>query len=156
MKQFGIKLATLLMCGALIAGCQADTENSTSSSEENETGEAVETMNQQAENADLDTPEVIAGLDTVLETINKLQKVVKDTPKDVKRINEIGKELDENWDKIEKAVEKRDPEKYEYIEESLYPLIAVAKKATPEIDKINQFIEETTKKLKDYKEKISS
>lgn len=155
MKRVLIQFGTLLMAGMLVVGCQADNNNETNTNE-NEGPDALETMNHQVENIDKDTSEIVKGLDIVLLTINKLKGIVNNTPNDVKQINETGKTLEKNWDQIEKAVEKRNPELYEYIEKSLYPLIDEAKKATPNIDKIKPLIEDTTKKLQEYKEKISS
>ncbi|WP_078549672.1 hypothetical protein [Litchfieldia alkalitelluris] len=150
MKRILFVFCTLVMVGLLLGGCQADKENSSS---DIETPDAVETMNQQAENSD--TTELVKGLETVLLTVNKLNETTKSSPSDVKQINEFGKALEENWDKIEKTVEKLDKESYIAIEKSLYPLIAEAKKPSPATDKIKTLAEDTTKKLEKYKEKIS-
>ena len=154
MKQFGMQLAVLMLGGILLAGCQADTESPMNNVEQ-ETQDAVETMNQHAEHSELETPEIIKGIDKVLETINKLEETLKSTPKDTKQIQELGHALEEEWDKIEKAVEKLDQEEYEFIEKSLYPLIAEAKKPMPEVERIQPLIEDTTKKLNEFKEKLS-
>jgi iron uptake system EfeUOB component EfeO/EfeM len=63
--------------------------------------------------------------------------------------------IEEKWDKIEKQVEEKYPEDYEDIEKSLYPLIAEAKKDTPDSEKLKTLTEETKNKLNQFHEKIN-
>ncbi|MDL4843073.1 hypothetical protein [Aquibacillus rhizosphaerae] len=95
------------------------------------------------------------GTTIVLATINELHNVVERSPENTKKINTFGKVLDENWDLIEKKVEKKYPEDYKNIEESLYPLIGEAQKEKPDLTKLTQLIKETSAKLLTFKDKVS-
>lgn len=69
-------------------------------------------------------------------------------------INQLGKEIEESWDKIEKKVEKAYPQDYQYIEESLYPLITVAKQKKLNKTKIRTLSMETLDKLEQFNQKL--
>jgi len=95
------------------------------------------------------------GVDTVLARIEEVKGAVKIDPQNTSKLNQLGKKLDEDWDLIEKQVEKQYPKDYKNIEDSLYPLINEAKKQNPSTKKLNALIPETTDKLIQFKEKVS-
>ncbi len=95
------------------------------------------------------------GVDIVVATIEEMKGAIKLDPKNTGKLNQLGKKLDENWDLIEKRVEEKYPKDYKNIEDSLYPLIAEAKKKSPNVNTLNKLIKETTDKLIQFEEKIT-
>ncbi|MCT2537712.1 hypothetical protein NC661_11230 [Aquibacillus koreensis] len=95
------------------------------------------------------------GIAIVLATIDELKSLVEQNPDNARKINTFGKVLDENWDLIEKKVEKKYPEDYKDIEESLYPLIGEAQKDKPNIEELNKLIKDTYKKLEAFRAKVA-
>ncbi|MFD0049061.1 hypothetical protein ACFVHQ_07010 [Actinomycetes bacterium NPDC127524] len=79
---------------------------------------------------------------SLIESMVKKMKLSSDA-----QINSMGAETERKWDKIEKLVEKKYPQDYKNIEQSLYPLIAEAKKKKPDRQKLVEFSEETKQKL---------
>lgn len=96
------------------------------------------------------------GLDNVLTSLDELKTVTKDSQVDTQAVNKAAEELGETWDKIEEKVEEKYPEDYENIEKSLYPLLAEAKKDTPNLVSVMQLLDDTTKKVQEFKEKIGT
>lgn len=70
-------------------------------------------------------------------------------------IQQTGKSLEEHWDLAEAEIEEQYPEDYASIEESLYPLIAEAKKDSPDAAKLAPLIQESNEKLNVLLEKAS-
>ncbi|WP_106495155.1 hypothetical protein [Lentibacillus sp. Marseille-P4043] len=100
--------------------------------------------------------EINSSIDNVLATLEEMKNQTEQSPDSTTDIQAIGKKLEENWDQIEKQVEEKYPEFYEDIERSLYPLIAEAKKDRPNVVMVKQLTDETTQKVKAFKEVISS
>ncbi|WP_077622698.1 hypothetical protein [Sediminibacillus massiliensis] len=100
--------------------------------------------------------ELVASVEDVLTVMEELKRTVLQKQDAVEEINKIGKKLADTWDHIEKKVEERYPDDYKNIEESLYPLIAYAQNEKPDFEKMSEVFEQTEKKLKEFKEKISS
>jgi iron uptake system EfeUOB component EfeO/EfeM len=98
---------------------------------------------------------LINGLDKVLYSVEELKNTVNEEPNNTRKINEMGLNLEANWDVIEKEVEELDKESYVNIEKSLYPLIAEAKNNKPNVNNIKKLITETTEKLNNFKETLS-
>ena len=96
------------------------------------------------------------GLDNVLTSLDELKTVTKDSQVDTQAVNKAAEELGETWDKIEEKVEEKYPEDYENIEKSLYPLLAEAKKDTPNLVSVMQLLDATTKKVQKFKEKTGT
>lgn len=96
------------------------------------------------------------GIEEVLTSLQELKDTAESSPDDTEKLNSKGKTLSENWEPIEKNVEERNPGAYENIEKSLYPLISEAQKEKPDNNKVKQLIDETTEKLNQFKDKISS
>ncbi|MFZ3579127.1 hypothetical protein [Virgibacillus sp. DJP39] len=95
------------------------------------------------------------GLDEVLNTLAEL-KVELDKPSIEKsQVKVLAEKLGEDWDTIEKQVEKKYPEDYVYIEKSLYPLLAEAQKEDPNFVEIQQLLQDTTKKINAFKNKLT-
>ncbi|GGJ88886.1 hypothetical protein GCM10007063_09280 [Lentibacillus kapialis] len=102
------------------------------------------------------TTSLSEGIEKVLSSLHDLKNTAKSSTDDAKNLNEKGKALSESWEPIEKKIEKRNAEAYENIEKSLYPLISEAKKNQPDTGKVKQLVDETTDKLKQFKQKIAS
>ncbi|SDL87664.1 hypothetical protein [Sediminibacillus halophilus] len=96
------------------------------------------------------------GVENVLEVLKELVTAVTNQPDQTETINQLGKSLSEEWDKIEKAVETNFPDDYKNIEDSLYPLIAYAQNQTPDMEQIKQLSSEVKEKLTAFKQKLSS
>ncbi|MGG3451149.1 hypothetical protein [Domibacillus aminovorans] len=91
-------------------------------------------------------------LDNVVGTLKELKASIED-PDNVGEIQQAGKVLEEHWDLVEKEIEEQYPDDYENIEESLYPLIAEAKKDEPDVEKMKTLIDDTNGKLTEFLEK---
>ncbi|GAA0595115.1 hypothetical protein GCM10009001_09050 [Virgibacillus siamensis] len=142
MKKSNILLLSVFLIVAVMLSACGSGGDSESSSEENE---------QKSNQASLDK-----GIEKVLTSLQELKDSIETSPDDTEKINSKGKSLSENWEPVEKKVEERNPDAYENIEESLYPLISEAQKEKPDTNKVTKLIEETTKKLNQFKDKISS
>lgn len=136
MKKLSYVLTPIALTGLLAAGC--GTDESEQPVRDNQT-DAIE------EHA-RDMPE---KLDNVVGTLKELKANVE-TPDSAEEIQETAKVLEEHWDLVEKEVEEQYPDDYENIEESLYPLIAEAKKEEPDVEKMKTLIDETNGKLTEF------
>ncbi len=103
-----------------------------------------------------DSSLLVERLDEVLRTLEKLEKTVSDSPIDVKAIHKSGSLLEEKWDVIEKQVEEIDKASYMYIEETLYPLIAEAKKDSPNVENMKALMKQTQERLIKFKEEVAT
>ncbi|WP_064093443.1 hypothetical protein [Rossellomorea aquimaris] len=96
------------------------------------------------------------GIESSKSSIEELKSILKNESSDTKKINDQGTVVEEQWDKIEDMVEEKYPEEYVSIEESLYPLIAEAKKAEPGIEQLKSLVEDTMKKMTTFQEKLDT
>ncbi|GAA0481754.1 hypothetical protein GCM10008986_03090 [Salinibacillus aidingensis] len=144
---------TLLLLAAILVGFSTSGNEQPSQTGdhqmETEDTEAVGVANEEERN-------LVTHLDTVLTSVDELEKVIEETPDEVRTINEKGEVLEKNWDEIEKQVEELDPDAYANIERSLYPLMAEAQKENPDIEKMKSLSEEVTEKLEDFKQQVSN
>lgn len=131
----------------LVAGCSSGTDDKNSTENQKQSSE----QQSKAVQGEKDRSDLSTGIDTVLTSVKALKTTVENTPNDVKAINNKGEALDSNWDVIEKQVEKSDPEAYEDIEKSLYPLFAEAAKDKPDVNKLKQLIDASIEKLNKFK-----
>lgn len=99
---------------------------------------------------------IVKGITSVLTTMEEFQAVVKESPDDIEKINAFGKQVKEEWEKIEKKVEKHYPNEYKTIEESLYPLIDLSESNVIDFNELDQLIDETKMKLKKLADQIES
>lgn len=113
------------------------------------TGDSIQLNHSMAE-------EISSGIETVLIVLKEFKAVTEQSPDDTTAIQTSGKDVEANWDKIEKRVEKMDPVAYEDIERSLYPLIAEAGKDQPNVVMVQQLIDETMEKLTEFKEEMGA
>jgi iron uptake system EfeUOB component EfeO/EfeM len=104
---------------------------------------------------DEENQDLSKGVEETTSSVEELTISLTNAPDDAKKINEQGTMIEEKWDKIEKQVEEKYPDDYEDIEKSLYPLIAEAKKETPDSEKLKTLSEETKNKLNQFHEKIN-
>ncbi|WP_409291932.1 hypothetical protein [Peribacillus sp. SCS-37] len=88
--------------------------------------------------------------ESILALLLELDKEIN-TGKSAKSINKIGISIETAWDGIEKKVEKMNPAVYRDIESSLYPLIAEAKKDTPDLKNLERHSKDTARKLTVFK-----
>ncbi|MDQ0217325.1 hypothetical protein ELQ35_07695 [Peribacillus cavernae] len=135
----------ILIAGTFLGGCTPESDQS----QPKGSAEDLETMQQTHavdENGSENHADIVLGVNKVLAKIKELD-TNKDDNTDAKSLNANGKQIEEEWDKIEKKVEKSFPEDYKNIEESLYPLIAELKKAEPDVAKVNEWSNQTKAKL---------
>jgi iron uptake system EfeUOB component EfeO/EfeM len=104
---------------------------------------------------DEENQDLSKGVEETTSSVEELTMTLTNAPDDAKKINEQGTMIEEKWDKIEKQVEEKYPDDYEDIEKSLYPLIAEAKKESPDSEKLKTLSEETKNKLNQFHEKIN-
>lgn len=100
--------------------------------------------------------ELTEGLKKVLTSLDKLKTVTGDSTGETDTVQTSAETLGETWDQIEKQVEEKYPEDYERIENSLYPLLAEAKKDTPNLTSVLQFLDATTSKIKIFMDKVGT
>ncbi|SEA85169.1 hypothetical protein SAMN05421743_109105 [Thalassobacillus cyri] len=160
MKLFKL-LSFMLAAGIVLAGCGTSGNDDTIEPEDtNDSGAAEEETEQESKKSSSSGGEVStdlpSGVDVVLATVEDLNTTVGKSSEDTAKINEIGKTLEEDWDRIEKKVEENYKEDYKNIEESLYPLIDEAQADKPDTDKIKDLAKETKDKLEQFKNKLET
>ncbi|MFG6119794.1 hypothetical protein [Thalassobacillus sp. B23F22_16] len=162
MKQFYL-LSFMVAAGIILAGCGTSGNDDTIEPEDtNDPGSSQEESDQaeeEAKESSGDTSDAIDlkdGVDLVIGTVEELNTTVEESPDDTAKINETGKTLEEDWDRIEKQVEENYEEDYKNIEESLYPLIDEAQSDEPDTDKIKELTQETQHKLEEFKNKLET
>jgi hypothetical protein len=149
-RKIAFLLGTLLLAMAfLIANSNPEAKNAKNSQETNDVLNDETSLKEDQHSA------LITGLEKVLYSVEQLKNTVDGTPKNTKKINVMGLNLEENWDVIEEQVEELDKDSYVDIEKSLYPLIAEAKKKEPNVKNIKKLITEVTEKLNEFKESLS-
>jgi iron uptake system EfeUOB component EfeO/EfeM len=141
-KRYSI-LAPIMLTGLLAAGCGADDENE----------EPIK--DDQPKSAEEQSRDVPLKVDDVVATVVELRSYAESADNSG-QIQETGKSLEDNWDLVEGEIEEQYPDDYKNIEESLYPLIAEAKKDKPDPEKIKTLSDETNKKLTDFLEKAET
>src|SRR5690606_16470743 len=139
---------TLLLATALIYGYFNNVESNNTSE-----NAAMETAGNSI--SILEHEEISKGLDTVLSSLQNLEKTIQDNPKNMQKIAKLGKAVEEKWDNIERQVEKLDKETYIYIEEALYPLFAEVKKDQPNIHSITKLTKLSKERISSFQVKIS-
>lgn len=102
------------------------------------------------------TSELTTGLDEVLNSLAELKTITEDSTWETEKIQTTGESLGETWDQIEKQVEEKYPEDYERIEQSLYPLLAEARKDNPDLALVMQFLNATTEKIEVFKKMVGA
>jgi iron uptake system EfeUOB component EfeO/EfeM len=152
-----IKLfSSLLIAGLLLGGCggndNAEEVKEVTPDEESQPATSDGKPGEDSSNQKI----IIKGVGDTISSVEELSKMLSNNPDDAKKLNEQGSKIEEKWDKIEKTIENNFPEDYENIEKSLYPLIAEAKKDTPDPDNLNKLTEDTSKKLDKFLEKVKN
>ncbi|PLT34418.1 hypothetical protein [Bacillus sp. V5-8f] len=145
-----------ILFGILLLGGCSFGPNHNDQAERGNASEDIETMKPshtpEGDN-DGQSTGILDGVQKVLLTIKETEQMMERSAQ-TKTVNEFGSRLEEEWDTIEKTVEKRFPEDYISIEKSLYPLIAEMKKTTPDLAKVKNFSEQTKAKLEQFKGKV--
>ncbi|MGP4108877.1 hypothetical protein [Virgibacillus sp. L01] len=144
-------LSFILVLGLILGACGTPDSQDSNGNEE-KSGETSGKNNDGDEGKD---SELANGTDTVINSVEQLDASLEDSA-DVSTINEKGKTLEEDWDKIEKKVEKQFPDQYTKIEESLYPLIDEAKKDKPDLEKMKEWTQSTLESLNELKQNIET
>ncbi|WP_370223023.1 hypothetical protein [Cytobacillus sp.] len=134
---------SILVIVIMAAGC--------SSNGDNETNENSKANNSDGQMDD----ELLNGSDEVMAVLDELQANLKNKAENSELIQKTGKDLEENWDEIEKKVEENFPEDYESIEESLYPLISESQKDQADSAKMKELVTVTKEKLESFKVKLA-
>ncbi|WP_085992139.1 hypothetical protein [Oceanobacillus senegalensis] len=146
-------LSLFLVIGLILAGCGGESdndENANATKQDSKETSEVNVAVVEGEDSDL-----TSGVNTVITSLKQLDSDIENTD-DVNTINESGKTLEEDWDRIEKKVEEKFPDQYIKIEETLYPLIAEAKKEEPDIKKMKEWIQTTLDSIDELKESLGS
>ncbi|APC49351.1 hypothetical protein BME96_14635 [Virgibacillus halodenitrificans] len=154
------KLLFIFIMGitVVLAACGSDESGTEESGDQSSNGDTEQSQNEEQNKTEEDSvpAELSKALDDVITVTKELKSTAEESPDDMEKVNKQGNMLEENWDKIEKQVEEKDPGAYENIEKSLYPLKDEAKKDKPDVEKIKNLSEETINKVEEYKNKIQS
>ncbi|RBP95993.1 hypothetical protein DFO70_102320 [Cytobacillus firmus] len=134
---------SIVMVVIMAAGCNSNGENKTQ--------ENSKANNSDGEMAD----ELLNGSDEVMAVLDDLQANLENKDENSELIQKTGKDLEENWDEMEKKVEENFPEDYERIEESLYPLISESQKDQGDSAKMKVLVTQTKEKLESFNEKLA-
>lgn len=124
-----------------------------SSNEGNNAAAQKETVNKEEtiQTSSMKSTTLTNGLKNVLDSIADLKRSVNNHAE----MKEATMELDENWDEIEDKIEDKYPKDYKNIEKSLYPLLAEARRESPNLLTVKQLLKESTKKITEFKDKVS-
>lgn len=141
-----LSFISILVIIILAAGCSSNGEN-----EKQENANSEKANNADGQVAD----ELLNGSDEVMAVLDDLQANLENKAENSELIQKKGKDLEENWDEIEKKVEENFPEDYESIEKSLYPLISESQKDQGDSAKMKDLVTETKEKLESFNEKLA-
>ncbi|MDM5224852.1 hypothetical protein QUF73_01370 [Cytobacillus sp. NJ13] len=141
-----LSFISILVIIILAAGCSSNGENEM---QKNENSEGA--SNSDGQMAD----KLLNGSDEVMAVLDDLQANLENKAENSELIQKTGKDLEENWDEIEKKVEENFPEDYKSIEESLYPLISESQKDQGDSAKMKELVTETKEKLESFNEKLA-
>ncbi|MEK3853888.1 hypothetical protein [Cytobacillus sp. FSL H8-0458] len=141
-----LSFLSILVFVMMAAACSTNGEN-----EQQQNSNNKEANNTDGQIAD----ELLHGSDEVVAVLDELQANLENKAENSELIQKTGKDLEENWDEMEKKVEENFPEDYESIEESLYPLISESQKDQADSVKMQELVTETKEKLESFKEKLA-
>ncbi|WP_174615996.1 hypothetical protein [Virgibacillus ihumii] len=144
-------LFVTLVVVVLVTACGSGGDSESSKEENEQKSEQASENEKENNSASLDK-----GIEKVLTSLHELKNTIESSPGETGKINSNGKTLSESWEPIEKKIEERNPDAYENIEKSLYPLIGEAQKENPDTNKLTKLIKETNEKLNQFKDKVSS
>ncbi|MFE5430715.1 hypothetical protein [Peribacillus simplex] len=162
MKKFSCFLVVMIFMLLMTAGCSSNVNDEKANEEQTELTKAgadrEQSEKQTVEEATSeDMPAILSsGSEEVIISLLELKANIETESENTEQIQTTGKDLEESWDSIEKQVEEQHPVDYKNIEESLYPLINEIKKDQSDVEKIKQLTNDTTEKMKAFKEKIAS
>ncbi|WP_141995096.1 hypothetical protein [Bacillus sp. B4EP4a] len=164
MKKFSCFLVVMIFMLLMTAGCSSNVNDEKANEEQTEITEdgadSEQPEKQTVEEATAtseDMPDFLSsGSEEVIISLLELKANIETESENTEQIQTTGKDLEESWDSIEKQVEEQHPVDYKNIEESLYPLIDEIKKDQSDVEKIKQLTNDTTEKMKAFKEKIAS
>lgn len=153
MKSILYLLLTIIIFAAVAFNANTSEEKQAKEQNSKTTDESTSVQVSKSMSSD---PSLTKGIDTVLTSLDQLKKVTEEADGKTEKVNNAAEQLGEDWDEIEKLVEKKYPEDYEKIERSLYPLLAEAKKDDPDLGLVQQLLNETTTKVQLFKEMIGN
>ncbi|MFK2826241.1 hypothetical protein QYG89_11250 [Bacillus sp. B190/17] len=153
MRKLSFFLVVMAFMLVVAAGCGSKNADQTSTNTEQTKEQVVTKEETDTEEPTVDLP---TGLDDVSASLKQLQTNVETAPDKVDQLKIAGEDVDDKWDAIEDQIEANYPDDYKNIEDSLYPLIDETEKAQPDAEKMKTLITDTTKKINDFKEKVSS
>ncbi|MGW8428559.1 hypothetical protein ACWGJQ_24405 [Peribacillus simplex] len=162
MKKFSCFLVVMIFMLLMTAGCSSNVNDEKANEEQTELTKAGADREQPEkqtveEATSEDMPAILSsGSEEVIISLLELKANIETESENTEQIQTTGKDLEESWDSIEKQVEEQHPVDYKNIEESLYPLINEIKKDQSDVEKIKQLTNDTTEKMKAFKEKIAS
>lgn len=144
------KLVVMIISAAFfMGGCMSEQDQS----KERNASEDIEAMQQTHGTVEADSDEkddILAGVEKVLSVIKEAETAMENSADSI-RLQAIGQQLEEEWDIVEKKVERKFPADYKNIEESLYPLMAELKKPEQDLAKIKDLSDQTKAKLDLFK-----
>ncbi|MET1178581.1 hypothetical protein ABG775_11575 [Peribacillus simplex] len=156
MKKFSCFLVVMIFMLLMTAGCSSNVNDEKANEEQTELTEQPEKQTVEEATSE-DMPAFLSsGSEEVIISLLELKANIETESENTEQIQTTGKDLEESWDSIEKQVEEQHPVDYKNIEESLYPLIAEIKKDQSDVEKIKQLTNDTTEKMRAFKEKIAS
>jgi iron uptake system EfeUOB component EfeO/EfeM len=149
-------LSVIFVSSLLFSGCGASDDNQGADKMKDANEPKSETTSGDGTLEQTAAEDLKSGVKDTLKAVEDLNMTLTDASSDAKKVNEQGMIVEEKWDEIEKMVEKQYPEDYKNIEESLYPLIAEAKKDEPDSETLKGLIQETKDKMIKFQEKLQS
>lgn len=97
---------------------------------------------------------VKANVKAVAQLIDSLDKQLAANPK-LDTVNQLGKQINEKWDVIEKELEATHPTDYKTIGQSMYPLIVATEKEKIDVKRIKSLTTKTKQDLNQLLNKLS-
>ena len=153
MKKINV-LSVIFVSSLLFAGCGASEDNQGADKMEDTNEPKSETTSGDGTSEQTAAEVLKSGVNDTLKAVEDLNMTLTDASSDAKKVKEQGMIVEGKWDEIEKVVEEQYPEDYKNIEESLYPLIAEAKKDEPDTETLKGLVQETKDKMMKFQEKL--
>ncbi|MFC7784009.1 hypothetical protein ACFQWC_05850 [Rossellomorea sp. GCM10028870] len=155
MKKINV-LSVILVSSFLFGGCGASDDNQEADKMKDANEPKSETTSGDGASEQTAAEDLKSGVSDTLQAVEELNMSLTNASSDAKKVNEQGMMVEEKWDEIEKLVEEQYPEDYKNIEESLYPLIAEAKKDEPDTEPLKGLVQETKSKMMKFQEKLET
>ncbi|MGP4079464.1 hypothetical protein ACTWQL_06065 [Pseudalkalibacillus sp. R45] len=143
----------ILVLGLFLGACGSEENQENNNDAEQSQNESGDKEEKKSEDREPDK-KLSSEVENFIGTVESMETTLDQSSDDIKKINENGKTIEEEWDLIEKTVEENHPDHYEKVEKSLYPLINESQKDKPDVEKVKELTKSTIDSLKELQQSV--